>query len=137
MDTSYISAMAESAVEAELLSRDIQCWRPTAETQHDLLAYFNGDYQKVQVKHARYREDNGVVDIHTTSWGNESDYDSRRDYDESEVDYFAGYCSELDKLFLVPFEETGSASFWIRVDETTSNHPSINWEENYTVDEVI
>lgn len=132
MDSRYVSAMAESRIEAELLKRDIQCWRPSAETQHDLLAYFNGDYQQVQVKHARYREDNGVVDIHTTSWGSKgSDYDDRRDYSEDEVDFFAGYCSELERCFLVPFEETGTASFWIRVDEAENNDSRINWAEDY------
>jgi len=136
-DTRYVSSMAETRVESELLSRDIQCWRPSAETQHDLLAEFNGGYQKIQVKHARYREENGVVDIHTTSWGNKSDYDARRDYDETEVDYFIGYCSELDEVYIVPFKDAGTASFWIRVDETESNHPSINWEEDYQLSEVI
>lgn len=130
--------MAESQIEFEFLSRDVQCWRPSAETQHDLLAYFNGGYQKIQVKHARYREDNGVVDVHTTSWGSAgSDYDDRRDYTKDEVDYFAGYCSELGMSFLVPFEDAGTASFWIRVDETESNHPSINWEEDYKLDNNI
>lgn len=130
--------MAESQIEAEFLKRDIQCWRPSAETQHDLLAYFDGDYQKIQVKHARYREDKGVVDVHTTSWGSVgSDYEDRRDYEASEVDYFAGYCSELDRCFLFPFEDAGKASFWIRVDESENNDPRINWAEDYTINTQI
>lgn len=60
--------MAESRIESEFLDRDIQCWRPTAETQHDLLAHFNGDYQKVQVKHTRYREDDVEVNRSTINW---------------------------------------------------------------------
>lgn len=133
-----ISSAAEARIESEFLLRDVQVWHPSAETQHDLLAYFGNDYQKVQVKHARYREDEGVVDIHTTSWGSAgSEYEDRRDYTADEVDYFAGYCSELDRSFLVPFEDAGKTSIWIRVDDAKNDDSRINWAADYEIDEVV
>jgi hypothetical protein len=137
-DSENISSAAEARIESEFLLRDIEVWHPSIETQHDLLAYFDNDYQKVQVKHARYREDDGVVDIHTTSWGcSGSEYEDRRDYSADEVDYFAGYCSELDSCFLVPFEDAGKTCIWIRVDETEINDSRINWATDYEIDEFV
>lgn len=124
--------MAESRIESEFLKQGIQCWAPVAKTQHDLLAKFNGGFKKVQIKHTRYKQDQGVVDIHLTSWGSSgSDYEDRRDYDETEVDYFAGYCSELNLCHLIPFDDCGSSNMYIRVDDAKRNDSRINWHKDY------
>lgn len=121
----------EAVVVAELTRREIPVLRPMNDNErYDFVLAWDDRYLSIQVKTAAY-EGNGVtirgVSQHTNGSGN-----VYKRY-EGDVDFFIGYCHELESLYLLPESEVGSRVF-LRTEAGKQNHRTTNWAEDYEFD---
>lgn len=57
----------------------------------------------------------------------------RRDY-RGQVDYFAVYCPETDKVYLVPVEDVGTNEGSLRVEPTLNEQQKgVRWAVDYEI----
>jgi hypothetical protein len=82
--------------------------------RYDLVVDEGGRFIRVQVKHGRIRE--GAVEFNTCSVSTDKGKVVQRAY-HGEIDIFAVYCSENDKVYVVPVEACGSSNTRLRVDD--------------------
>ena len=92
---------------------------------YDLIVDAGAALFRVQVKTGRLR--NGVVEFETRRARSRF---TRNAYKESEADYFAIYCPELDEVFVL--EAGAGVSGKLRVRPTGNNqHMFVRWAEHY------
>jgi hypothetical protein len=120
--------IAELQIITHLTNKGCQISIPFDEYRYDLIADANGTLLRIQVKKAR----EGEASRYRIPVG---------DYDESEVDMFAGYIIEEEKPFYVTSSETGENHFRVnmknRSDIKPSNRGQANPIEEYTFDQVL
>lgn len=133
--TSSTGQMVELRVASEFAKHGITVYNPVSEhDSHDLLVEVAGDYYKIQCKHGRYDEDEDVVFVSLRSTRRNG---TDKHYTADEVDYYASYASEIDRVFLIPFEEVGTDKVRLRVsykDVRPCNKDKINWADQYSFD---
>ena len=82
----------------------------------DLIAYFNGKLNRIQIKSCSSIASSGAMEWKVTR--QDGYHGSRTQYDLSNIDYFAFYCLETDIVCLVPFDENFPTScISIRLDD--------------------
>lgn len=88
-----------------------------------------GNFWRVQVKTGRYRS--GSIEFHTKTDNVQGGY-------RGQADYFAVYCPDLKKVYLVPVSEVTTASMaTLRVDELNDsrwsriNKKRVRWAQDY------
>ena len=121
----------EAVVVAELARREIPVLRPVNDNERYDLVISSGDQcYSIQVKTAAYEGD-GVtirgVSQHTNGSGN-----VYKRY-EDDVDFFIGYCHELESMYLLPESDIGSRLF-LRTEAAKQNDRTTNWAEQYEFD---
>jgi hypothetical protein len=133
MDSHRKGVATEAAVIARLTRRGIPVSIPFGDNErYDAIVETpDGRPLRIQIKTANYSD--GVVDIsgksqHTNSQGHK--YKRYR----GDIDYFLGYSSDLDKMYLLP-EGAIKSRVSLRVDEPKQSHGTINWAETYEFDE--
>jgi hypothetical protein len=99
--------------------------------QIDAIAIAPGssDRLRLQIKTGRLRKDGAIAFLTCTSnWRNMK----RIQYDE--IDFFAVYCPENGKSYLIPFEEAGKTAMKLRVDASANNQLSgVRWAKDYEI----
>jgi len=81
----------------------------------------NGQFWRIQCKKGKWKEDEGVVEFPLRSTGNfRQGRWSAQSYKNDAIDYFAVYCRELNKIYLVPSDLVGVNTAWLRVSEPKS-----------------
>ncbi len=87
-----------------------------------------GNFWRVQVKTGRYK--GGSVEFHTKSNSVKGSY-------RGQADYFAVYCPDLRKIYLVPVSEVTESLATLRVDELNDsrwnrmNKKRVRWAQDY------
>lgn len=97
----------------------------TSNSEHipfDLIAYKEGGkFARIQVKYRKIV--NGKIDITSrTSWADKNGTHTK-EYDKSEIDFFAVYCPDNNQCYYIPIEKIEKA-FTLRV-ECAKNKQSI------------
>lgn len=109
----------EAIVIAELVRRDYIVLKPFGDNQrYDLVLDTPKGFKKVQVK-TGYLKD-GSVHFSTASVSSNTKGSKRRSY-KGEVDYFAVFCEETNKTYLVPEELVGVSQQSLRVEPLPKN----------------
>ena len=117
MDTNRIGAIAECAIEAELVRLGFNVLRPVVEDRYDLAVDLGGRLVRIQCKSAPMRGDVVVVRARTNRRAPEG-Y-RRTVYTPDEVDVIAAYAPDLDRCFGIPMRDfPASGSMYIRVSPT-------------------
>ena len=125
--------IAELAIAAKAALLGIQVLRPMTEGhRYDLAFDLGGPILRVQCKWAPLV--NGIVRVHTrTSRHTPGRGYVRTTYSASEVDAVAGYCRDLDKVYLLPaaiFE--GQTMVSLRLEPTRNNQSRlVHWAAQY------
>ncbi len=97
----------------------------------------NGQFWRIQCKKGRWREDEGVVEFTVRRSGSYRQGKwSPQSYKNDAIDYFAVYCRELDKVYLVPSDLVGVNTAWLRVLDSKSKrgggrHLAAKWAADY------
>ena len=97
----------------------------------------NAQFWRIQCKKGRWKEDEGVVEFVVKSFGSfrGGKWSSQSCKDDA-IDYFAVYCRELDKVYLVPSALVGVNTVWLRVLDIKSKrgggrHLAAKWAADY------
>jgi hypothetical protein len=111
---------------------------PFGENQrYDLLVETKeGAFLKIQCKTGRLRK--GAIRFPAASSSyhhpNTSRYENRKHSYRGQADYFGVYCPETEKVYLVPVDEVGLYSGFLRVEATLNKQAkNIRWAADYEV----
>lgn len=132
MDNSDKGELAEAMTIAACKRLGITVLEPFGHEQaYDLVIDVGGSFERVQCKHARYK--NGKVKGHLFT----SHSDGSRSYDEGEIDYFCLYDQHTDQVYAVSVEDAPQDNISLRVEEPQQNSPNIRWADDYEIQEVF
>ncbi|MGH2947814.1 MAG: group I intron-associated PD-(D/E)XK endonuclease [Solirubrobacteraceae bacterium] len=125
-----VGQRTEAAILGEFVRRGYRVFVPFGVNhRYDLLLDLGDRFLRVQCKTGRLR--NGSVTFRTQSIRSNRRGVFRRGYD-GEIDLFAVYCPELDRVYAVPIEVAPGAEGWLRVDPTVNNQSKrIRWAADF------
>lgn len=126
---------SEAAVLAKLKSMGCTVLSPWGDNERYDLAVDNGDgtIERMQVKTARITDDGRVV-FHTAGNHTNTEGTDIKKYSKEEIDSFVAYVQETSDILYIPISEAPESSMTLRY-EAEQNQPSINWVEDYLIEE--
>jgi len=130
--TKDIGDIAEAVVTAELMKRGKKVLKPIGDNaRYDLVIDEDGFFKRIQVKNGRLVDD-AVRFATCSTYGHRGR--SRRTY-EGEIEYFAVYCPENNKSYLVPMDATvGKAKMALRLTPSRNNQQrGVRWAKDYEI----
>lgn len=133
-----IGNLGEIKVIAKFVEHNIPVYIPFGDCEKaDLIAEFNGKLNKIQVK-TSINATNGVMKFSLSSCTFHKKNGVKHIYNKNEIDYFACYNIERDKVFLIPIELAPSTYISIRF-EATKNHQKENiiMEDDFLIDNIL
>ena len=102
----------------------------------DLIAEFDGKLNKIQVK-TSIKSKNGCSIFDLTSSTAHRTNGERRKYLNSEIDYFALYSLDRDKIYLMKVPDNPMSAITIRFEDTKSGMKSrVNYESDFWFEKV-
>lgn len=138
MQTKTIGNIGEAKVLCKFVELGIPVYIPFGDNEKsDLIAEFNGKLNRIQVK-TSLKADSGKMIFSLTSSTMHRKNGIKHIYTEDEIDYFALYNVERDKLFLVPISQAPNTSLIIRYEKPKNNQTQgIHFEEDYLFEKII
>lgn len=137
IDTKQTGLVAELTIQLALLKQGYTVLMPLGDkNRYDLVVEVGGTFLKVQVKSARLIE--GAIEANlyrVLKIHGEKDRFHHVAYSENEVDIFALYCAEIDKICLVPYQEVkDQKNIRLRVDKPVSGQQlKIRYASDYDI----
>jgi len=131
--TNQIGTISEAAIVARFVQLGYMVLMPYGGKQRYDLVIENdeGEIWRVQCKTARI-EDNGTVVSFDTANHNMALKDKRRKPYRGQCDYFAVYCEKLNKIYLLPVDQVGTARVNLRLAPTRNNQEKyVRWARDY------
>lgn len=111
--TSALGERAEGAVLAAILHAGWTALLPFGGSHaYDLVGEKEGEFFRIQVKHGAVRD--GAVMFRAYSSSGKGTAKVVRNY-HGRADYFGVYCSELNRVFLVPVNDVGTGTITLRL----------------------
>jgi hypothetical protein len=130
MDTNQVGALSEGKVMSALISAGYTVAIPFGVAKYDLIVERpRGNFQRIQCKTGRLR--NGTVRFNAYSLRGTRTQKYGKILYQGEADFFGVYCSELDKVYLVPVQNQRS-EVSLRVDPAKTN-VQVNWAKDYEI----
>lgn len=123
--------IGEAAVIFDLFKRGFSVFREIGDlSKTDLIVLIDTKPYKIQVKNNVYAPNNGSITLSL----NKSGPNYKFKYTKEDVDLFALYISEIDKVVYISWKDLeGSSNINIRYKETLNKQKTgINWYEKYT-----
>ena len=132
MDSSDKGELAEAMTIAACKRLGITVLEPFGHEQaYDLVVETSDGFQRLQCKHARYK--NGTIRSHLfTAHGPDN-----RSYSEDEIDYFALYEPHTEQVYVVDVSEAPKDNISLRVEEPEIDSPNIRWAEDYKIQDTF
>jgi hypothetical protein len=136
-DSKSVGELSEAIIIARLLSVGYVVLTPFGEnTRYDLVIEdADGQFWRVQCKTGWLSEDNATINFNTAS--NHYHYkggrttNARRNY-RGQIEYFAVYCPNTDKVYLVPVDHVGTTNAYLRLVETANKQKKgVHWAKDY------
>lgn len=132
MDTNTLGKITELEVMSYITKKGYSVSIPFGDKdRYDQIWDINGKLLKIQIKtsHLYTKNTGNAIEFKTTGTSN----GRTTSYTKNDIDYFATFWE--GQVYVVPVEETSSKK--VLRFEATTNHPSICWAKNYTVEEVL
>lgn len=135
-ETKQKGDVSEAAVLCELVKLGFAVLQPFGDNwPYDLVVEVDGCFWRLQCKTGKL-SDKGVIGFSTVStlprFNGSYDY---RSY-EGEADYFAVYCPQNNKVYIVPVDQMPKGKGSLRVDPTKNNQSKgVVWAEDYILSE--
>lgn len=136
MNPNQRGAIAEANVKAHFIEAGLDVFEPIRDDcRIDLVVDIDGDLTRVQVKSAHFTGEK--VKFKTRSCMSHKSHGSDGQNYVGVVDGFAVYCPELDECYWVDIDDAPNSAMELRVEDADSNHPAINWADEYKLGENI
>ena len=138
MNSKSIGNIGEEKVLCKFVELGIPVYIPFGDNEKsDLIADFNGKLNKIQVKTSLKAEEGKMIfDLTSSTFHRKNGV--RHIYSSDEIDYFACYNIERDKIFLIPIDKAPKTSIHVRYEKPKNNQTKgIIFEEQYLIDNVL
>ena len=136
-----IGNLGEAKVLAKFVELGIQVYIPFGDgSTVDLIADFNGKLNRIQVKTSQKIIDGDKVRFSLVSSTVHRQNGVKHIYTEDEIDYFAFYNLERDRVYLISIKEEGLPKNEVTIRfclPKTKNQFKTFLEEDYLIDKVI
>lgn len=138
MNSKRIGNIGEAKVLAKFVEMGIPIYIPFGDDEKaDLIAEFDGKLNKIQVK-TSIKSKNGCSIFDLTSSTAHRTNGERRKYLNSEIDYFALYSLDRDKIYLMKVPDNPMSAITIRFEDTKSGMKSrVNYEYDFLIENVL
>lgn len=138
MNSKRIGNIGEAKVLAKFVEMGIPIYIPFGDDEKaDLIAEFDGKLNKIQVK-TSIKLKNGCSIFDLTSSTAHRTNGKRRKYLNSEIDYFALYSLDRDKIYLMKVPDNPMSAITIRFEDTKSGMKSrVNYESDFLIENVL
>lgn len=138
MNSKRIGNIGEAKVLAKFVEMGIPIYIPFGDDEKaDLIAEFDGKLNKIQVK-TSIKLKNGCSIFDLTSSTAHRTNGERRKYLNSEIDYFALYSLDRDKIYLMKVPDNPMSAITIRFEDTKSGMKSrVNYESDFLIENVL
>lgn len=138
MNSKRIGNIGEAKVLAKFVEMGIPIYIPFGDDEKaDLIAEFDGKLNKIQVK-TSVKSKNGCSIFDLTSSTAHRTNGERRKYLNSEIDYFALYSLDRDKIYLMKVPDDPMSAITIRFEDTKSGMKSrVNYESDFLIENVL
>ena len=138
MNSKKIGNIGEAKVLAKFIELGIPVYIPFGDNEKaDLIAEFNNKLNKIQVKTSIKAEDGKMIFDLTSSTIHRKNGE-KHIYTEDEIDYFACYNIERDKIFLISVEEAPNTAITIRYEKPKNNQTQgIKFEDDYLINNIL
>jgi hypothetical protein len=131
--TNDIGAISEAMISARLLQLGYAVYTPYGGKQRYDLLIEDAKKQlwRVQCKTAQIQNGGTIVVFHTASH-NMALKDKRMKHYRGQCDFFAVYCEELNKMYLLPVDQVGTARAKLRLVAAKNNQEkNVRWAKDY------
>lgn len=138
MNSKRIGNIGEAKVLAKFVEMGIPVYIPFGDDEKaDLIAEFNDKLNKIQVK-TSIKSKNGCSLFDLTSSTAHRTNGGRRKYSNSEIDYFALYSLDRDKIYLMKAPDDPMTAITIRFEDTKSGKKiGVNYESDFLIENVL
>ena len=121
MNSKSIGNIGETKVLCKFVELGIPVYIPFGDNEKsDLIADFNGKLNRIQVKTSLKAEDGKMIfDLTSSTFHRKNGV--RHIYSSDEIDYFACYNIERDKIFLIPIDKAPKTSIHVRYEKPKNN----------------
>lgn len=140
MTTKQMGNIGEAKVLSKFVEMQIPVYIPFGDNEKaDLIADFNGKLQRIQVKTCEKAEDGKMI-FSLVSSTEHRKQGTKHHYTSDEIDYFALYNIERDKLFLISITEENlpTTAVTIRyIKPKNNNQYKIFMENDYLFEKQI
>lgn len=138
MNSKNIGNIGEIKVISKFIELGFPVYLPFGDNEKaDLIAEFNGKLNKIQVKTSIKAEDGKMIFSLVSSTLHRKN-GVKHIYTSEEIDYFACYNIERDKIFLIPVNEAPSTAITIRYEKPKNGQiKDIKFEEDYLIEKVL
>lgn len=132
-DTNSIGDISEAAIITRLLQLGYVVLTPYGRNQrYDLVIEdAEGEFWCVQCKTARIQDSGTVVAFDTANHNMVGKKKDWRHY-RGQCDYFAVYCEQLEKIYLVPVDDVGTTRANLRLVPAKNNQEKyVRWAQDF------
>lgn len=137
MNSKMIGNVGEAKVLCKFVELGIPVYQSFGDNEKaDLIAEFNGKLNKIQVK-TSLKAENGAVKFDLTSSTVHRKNGVKHKYTTSEIDYFACYNIERDKIYLIKVTNEPRSTITIRYITAAATNSNINYEEEFLIENVL
>lgn len=138
MNSKKIGNIGEAKVLCKFVELGIPVYLPFGDNEKaDLIAEFDGKLQRIQIKTSEKAED-GIMSFDLVSSTTHRSNGVKHKYTSEEIDYFALYNVERDKIFLLKVDNEPRTSIKIRYEKSKNNQTKgINFEEDFLIEKIL
>ena len=135
MNSKRIGNIGEAKVLAKFVEMGIPIYIPFGDDEKaDLIAEFDGKLNKIQVK-TSIKSKNGCSIFDLTSSTAHRTNGERRKYLNSEIDYFALYSLDRDKIYLMKVPDNPMSEITTRYEDTKRGMKTrVNYESDLLIE---
>ena len=131
--TNDTGSISESAITTRFLQLGYTVYFPYGGKQRYDMVIENDEGQiwRVQCKTAQMQNNGTIIVFHTASH-NVALKDKRMRHYRGQCDFFAAYCEELNKVYLLPVDQVGTTEANLRLKPAKNNQEkNVRWAEDY------
>ena len=132
-DTNRVGEISEAAIITRFLQLGYVVLTPYGGNQrYDLVIEdADGQFWRVQCKTAWIEDDGAVIKFDTANHNVTGKNRQWRHYRE-QCDYFAVYCEQLNKVYLIPVDQVGTTRAFLRLAPTKNKQEkNVRWAQDY------
>jgi len=129
--------LAEEKVRTKLVELGYKIYEPVVRSAEDLLIESSNGFLKLQVKNGNYKNGCIVAKLERSGNSYNKNINKSGSYHKDDIDLFAIYCSETNKVYGVEFSDAPKRGIHLRVEDPKTNTGNIRWAKNYEIENLL